>query len=129
MNRAVGRSGGRWLRWAFGIGALSLPTAGPPVRPTAVFQTPTLSLSANPLTAAADSVVLHWPKAASGPATVAIYSLLGTPVVSATLDPDPGRWVWYGRTGNGASVTNGAYIIVVVRGDGTRMRRRIIVEL
>ncbi len=108
---------------------MPLLAAYPTSRLADFFQAPSLSLSANPLTAAADSVVLHWPKAANGPATIAIYSLLGTPVVAATLDPDPGRWVWYGRTGNGASVTNGAYIIVVVRGDGTRMRRRIIVEL
>ncbi len=73
-------------------------------------------------------MVFRWPKASSGPATVAIYSLLGTPVAAVTLDPDPGRWAWYGRTGGGEAVTNGAYLVVVVRGDGARMRRRLIVE-
>ena len=90
-------------------------------------QSPGLSLSTNPLTANPDSVVFRWPKAASGPATIAVYSVLGTPIAGGTVDPDPGRWVWRGTTSGGAPVVNGAYFVVVVRGDGARMRHRIIV--
>lgn len=132
MGKAGRWLGGLWARRLERTATLAMLVpflaASPPGRPADAVQGPSLSLSANPLTADPDSVVLRWPKAANGPATIAIYSLLGTPVVTAVRDPDPGRWVWYGTTTNGASVTNGAYLIVVVRGDGARMRRRIIVR-
>ncbi len=85
---------------------------------------PAIDVSQNPVRGG--SVTLRWASAGSGPARVFIYSLLGTPVAGATLLPDPGRWVWDGRT-RGLPVANGAYIVVVTRGDGRRIRRRLIV--
>ena len=121
----VGRGGRRAAPTSLAVVVLLAALTVPTVLSA---QSPTLSLSSNPLTSSPDSVVFRWPRASSGPATVAVYSLLGTPVATATLDPDPGRWAWYGRTTGGAAVTNGAYLVVVVRGDGARMRRRLIVE-
>ena len=93
---------------------------------TAAAQVPTVAVSQNPLRAG--TVTLLWPAAGTGPASVAVYSALGTPIQSATLDPDPGKWVWDGTRSDGAPVVNGLYLIVVVRGDGHAMRRRLVVE-
>ena len=85
---------------------------------------PAIEVSQNPVRSG--SVTLRWAPAGSGPAQVFIYSLFGTPVAGATLLPDPGRWMWDVRT-RGLPVANGAYIVVVTRGDGRRIRRRLIV--
>lgn len=106
---------------------LAVLSAYPPIRLPAQSPQPTISLSQNPVRSG--TVTLRWTPAGTGPAQVAIYSLLGTPVAAATLDPDPGRWVWDARVqGAGLDAANGAYLIVVTRGDGRKLRRRIIVE-
>lgn len=85
---------------------------------------PAIALSQNPLLTG--TVVMLWAAAGTGPAQVFVYSALGTPVAGATMLPDPGRWEWDGRT-EGVDVANGAYFVVVIRGDGRRLRRRLIV--
>lgn len=85
---------------------------------------PTIAVSQNPVRSG--SVTLTWTPAGSGPEQVFVYSLLGTPVAGATLPRDTGRWTWDART-HGLDVANGPYFVVVTRGDGRRMRRRIIV--
>jgi hypothetical protein len=83
-----------------------------------------VEISANPVTVA--PVTLRWPLG-SGAARVDIYSLSGTRIAGATLAPDPGRWVWDLTTDAGRDVANGAYGIVITLGDGTRIRRRLLV--
>lgn len=96
------------------LAAQTAPTAAPP----------TIALSQNPLRSG--SVTFRWAAAGSGPARVIVYSLLGTPVASAVMLPDSGAWTWDGSVG-GAPAANGAYIVTVTRGDGKRMRHRLIV--
>jgi hypothetical protein len=83
-----------------------------------------VEVSANPVTAA--PVTLRWP-AAGGAARVDIFSLTGTRVAGASLPTDPGRWVWDLTTTTGGTVANGAYGVVITLGDGTRLRRRLLV--
>lgn len=85
---------------------------------------PTIGLSQNPLRAG--TVTFLWTPAGTGPAQVTVYSATGTPVATATMLPDPGRYVWDGSS-QGQDVVNGAYLVVVTRGDGKRIRRRLIV--
>ena len=97
----------------------------------AVAQAPAIAVSQNPLRSG--TVTLRWPAAAAGNARVEIFSLLGTPVVSVDAGPDVGLWRWDGtilrsqQQAGGPQVANGAYLVVVTRGDGQRLRRRLVV--
>jgi len=87
-------------------------------------QGPRLELSANPVRQ--PPLVLTWP-ATAGDARVQVFSLYGTLVAEETLAGDPGLWRWNLETRSGQPVANGAYIAVVARGDGARLRRRFFV--
>jgi len=47
--------------------------------------------------------------------------------VDEMLPADPGLWRWDLTTRAGFVVANGAYALVVTRGDGVRYRRRLFV--
>jgi hypothetical protein len=83
-----------------------------------------VALSANPVQGA--SVTFRWP-AGTGAARVGIYSQLGALVAGYTIAADTGALTWDLRTSDGTAVANGAYIVVVTRGDGARYRRRVLV--
>jgi hypothetical protein len=83
-----------------------------------------LMVSANPVRG--DQVTLHWP-AGAGSARLDVYSVVGSRIAGATFPVDPGRWVWDLTVGAGQRAANGAYIIVVTREDGSRLRRRLLV--
>ncbi len=85
---------------------------------------PAVEVSANPVRQA--PVTIRWP-AGTGTARVDVLSLLGTRVVSVTLTNDPGRWQWDLMTTSGEPVASGPYVVVVSLGDGTHLRRRLIV--
>ncbi|HWO88753.1 MAG TPA: M14 family metallopeptidase [Gemmatimonadales bacterium] len=85
-----------------------------------------LEINANPVRAA--PLVVMWEPAPSlGTARVEVHSMLGTRVRRAEIPADPGRWDWDLLTDSGSPVANGAYFVVVSRGDGRRMRRRVFV--
>jgi hypothetical protein len=87
-------------------------------------QAPGIETSANPVRGT--SVTLRW-AAGTGNSRVEIFSVMGTRVNAAILSPDPGRWVWDLTTERGQAAANGGYYIVVTLGDGTRLRRRLLV--
>lgn len=132
-SKPASRKVGKWSATIFlGVASLTaLPTYRLSAQDTAVTGAPqlraaepTIGLSQNPLRTG--TVTFLWTPAGTGPAQVAVYSVVGTPVATATMLPDPGRYVWDG-TGQGHNVVNGAYLVVVTRGDGKRLRRRLIV--
>jgi hypothetical protein len=92
--------------------------------PAAGQAAPSLAVNANPVRGS--SVVLTWP-AGTARATLHIYSQLGTVLLAQALDPDPGRFEWDLRVAAGGDVANGAYLLVVTRADGLRLRRRLVV--
>jgi len=83
-----------------------------------------LELSANPVRE--PPLVLRWP-ASTGSARVQVFSLYGTLLVEETLVGDPGLWRWNLEIAPGRPVASGAYIAVLTRGDGMRLRRRFFV--
>ena len=85
---------------------------------------PQMSVSANPVRQA--PVVFLW-TATSGSAAAPVFSVTGTRVATASLGADPGRWSWDLTNESSQPVVNGAYFVVVTRGDGVRMRRRVLV--
>lgn len=87
-----------------------------------------ISVSQNPVRSG--SVTLRWTPAGTGAEQVSIFSALGTPLTVETLPAGTGRFVWDGKTGPPGArvdVANGPYYVVVLRGDGRRLRRRLIV--
>ncbi len=84
-----------------------------------------LDLSANPVRGA--SLTVRWDPAPTGQARVEVFTMLGTRVMREDLSGDPGRWQWGLVTQFGAELANGVYFIVVTRGDGQRLRRRVLV--
>jgi len=93
-------------------------------RTPSVTRAPSVEVSANPVKTA--PVTLRWP-AGGGSAQIDIFSLTGTRIAGASLPVDPGRWVWDLTTVTGGEVANGAYGVVITLGDGTRLRRRLLV--
>jgi hypothetical protein len=97
---------------------------------TDLFDAPTsapasaVAFSANPVRAG--TVTIRWP-AGQGTARVEVFTPLGAPIAGATLPSDPGRWQWDLTSSSGGLVTNGVYLVVVTRADGTRLRRRLFV--
>jgi hypothetical protein len=85
---------------------------------------PSLDINANPVTSA--PLVLRWAPAA-GTTRVDVFSVTGTRVAGVTMSADPGRWDWDLTTSTGARVANGAYYLVLIQGDGTRIQRRVLV--
>jgi len=83
-----------------------------------------LGVSANPVRVA--PIVFTWP-VGQGTARVQVFSFYGTLVADETLPADPGLHRWDLTTRAGEPVANGAYIVVVTRGDGVRYRRRFFV--
>jgi hypothetical protein len=83
-----------------------------------------IDVSANPVRAA--PVVLRWP-VTSGSARAEVFSFTGARVVAVSLGADPGRWSWDLTNAAGQRIANGAYFLVVTRGDGTQLRRRILI--
>ena len=71
-------------------------------------------------------LVVRWP-AGTGNARAEVFSYAGTLVADETLAGDPGLWRWDLTNRSGAAVANGAYIVVLTRGDGTRYRRRVFI--
>jgi len=106
------------------LALIGLLSAAPPAHPMRAGQAPAIDVSANPVRGS--SVTLHWP-AGTGNAVVEVFSVMGTRVTTATLAPDPGRWVWDLTTEQGRPAANGGYYLVVTLGDGTRLRRRLLV--
>ena len=86
--------------------------------------TQTVQTSANPVRAA--PVVLRW-TAGPGSARADVFSLAGTRVITVDLGADPGRWSWDLTTQAGEPLANGAYFVVITLGDGTHLRRRLLV--
>jgi hypothetical protein len=83
-----------------------------------------VAFSANPVRNG--PVTIRWP-AGQGTARVEVFTPLGARVAGATLSSDPGRWQWDLTSSSGGLVTNGVYLVVVTRADGTRLRRRLFV--
>jgi len=83
-----------------------------------------LTVNANPVRAA--PLVVQWPTG-TGNARAEVFSYTGALVADETLAGDPGLWRWDLTTRSGAAVANGAYIVVVTRGDGVRYRRRVFI--
>jgi hypothetical protein len=107
------------------LDAISLTAEGARVLDsTAAAQGNPLTVNANPVRAA--PLVVRWP-AGSGNATAQVFSYYGTLVAEETLAGDPGLWRWDLATRTGEVLANGAYIVVVTRGDGVRYRRRVFV--
>jgi len=100
---------------ADGAGALSQASAT---------QANPLTVNANPVRAA--PLVVRWP-AGTGNARAQIYSYAGALVAEELLAGDPGLWRWDLTNRAGTLVANGAYIVVVTRGDGVRYRRRAFI--
>jgi hypothetical protein len=71
-------------------------------------------------------VIFHW-TAATGNAAVQVFSIRGTRLLAVSLGADTGRWSWDLTNESSQPVVNGAYFVVVTRGDGTMLRRRILV--
>jgi hypothetical protein len=81
-------------------------------------------VSENPVRS--DQVVIAWP-AATGTATLSVFSFLGERLYQTTVPAPTNEYVWDLTIGGGARrVVNGAYIIVVDV-DGHRYRRRLFV--
>ena len=91
---------------------------------TALAQGNPLEVSANPVRT--PPVTLRWPPG-TGSARVQVFSFYGTLLVDEMLPADPGLWRWDLTTRAGFVVANGAYALVVTRGDGVRYRRRLFV--
>jgi hypothetical protein len=91
---------------------------------SAVAQGNPLTVNANPVRTA--PLVVRWP-AGSGNARAQVFSYYGSLVAEETLAGDPGLWRWDLATRSGEALANGAYIVVVTRGDGVRYRRRVFV--
>jgi hypothetical protein len=91
---------------------------------TAATQGNPLTVNANPVRAA--PLVVRWPTG-TGNARAEVFSYAGILVADETLAGDPGLWRWDLTTKAGAAVANGAYIVVVTRGDGVRYRRRVFI--
>jgi hypothetical protein len=83
-----------------------------------------LGVSANPVRVA--PIVFTWP-VGQGAARMQVFSFYGTLVADETLPADPGLHRWDLTTRAGQPVANGAYVVVVTRGDGVRYRRRFFV--
>jgi len=83
-----------------------------------------LTVNANPVRAA--PLVVRWPTG-TGNARAEVFSYAGGLVADQTLAGDPGLWRWDLTTRSGTAVANGAYIVVVTRGDGVRYRRRVFI--
>lgn len=83
-------------------------------------------VSENPVRS--DQVVISWPPpAATGNATLAVFSFLGEKLYQTTVPAATNEYVWDLTIGGGARrVVNGAYIIVVDV-DGHHYRRRLFV--
>jgi len=85
---------------------------------------PGAQVSENPVRS--NQVVISWP-AATGTASVSIYSFTGERLYATTVPAPTNEYVWDLTLGGGARrVVNGAYIIVVDV-DGHRYRRRLFV--
>ena len=85
---------------------------------------PGAEVSENPVRS--NQVVISWP-AATGTASVSIYSFTGERLYATTVPAPTNEYVWDLTLGGGARrVVNGAYIIVVDV-DGHRYRRRLFV--
>ncbi len=72
-------------------------------------------------------VFIRWPAVGTGGARVDVYSLLGTRVMTQSFTTDPGLFQWDTESTTGAPVANGVYMVVVARGDGSRLRRRLFI--
>jgi len=85
---------------------------------------PGAEVSENPVRS--NQVVISWP-AATGTASLSIYSFTGERLYATTVPAPTNEYVWDLTLGGGARrVVNGAYIIVVDV-DGHRYRRRLFV--
>lgn len=84
-----------------------------------------LTVNANPVRSA--PLVVRWP-AATGDAKAQVFSYYGTLVAEETLSGDPGLWRWDLSPMGGGTLANGAYIVVITRGDGVHYRRRVFVQ-
>jgi hypothetical protein len=81
-------------------------------------------VSENPVRS--DQVVISWP-AATGNATLSVFSFLGERLFQTTVPAATNEYVWDLTIGGGTRrVVNGAYIMVVDV-DGHRYRRRLFV--
>jgi len=88
-------------------------------------QTAGAEVSENPVRS--DQVVISWP-AATGTATLSVFSFLGERLFQTTVPAATNEYVWDLTNGGGARrVVNGVYIIVV-EVDGHRYRRRLFVS-
>jgi hypothetical protein len=83
-----------------------------------------VDISANPVRAA--PLVMRWP-IAPGSARGEVFSLTGARVAGVSLGADPGRWSWDLTNAAGESIVNGAYFVVITRGDGSQLRRRVLI--
>lgn len=112
----------------WGIDAIALTASDASVArlltPAGAARADAVETSANPVRSA--PVVLRWP-AMAGLARVDVFSLTGTRILSTSLGADVGRWSWDLVGDSGQGVANGAYFIVITRGDGSVLRRRLIV--
>ena len=101
----------------------SLFAVFPSFRPS-VIQQPALAVNQNPVRT--PPVIFHWTPAA-GNAAAQVFSITGARVRTLSLGADAGRWSWDLTNEASQPVVNGAYFVVVTRGDGTAVRRRILV--
>jgi len=86
-------------------------------------QAASAEVSENPVRS--DQVVISWP-AATGNATLSVFSFLGERLFQAKVPAATNEYVWDLTRGGARRVVNGAYIIVV-EVDGHRYRRRLFV--
>ncbi len=107
------------------VDAVLLSASGAPILDAPAAQGNPLTVNANPVRAA--PLVVRWP-AGSGNATAQVFSYYGTVVAEETLAGDPGLWRWDLVPKGGGTLANGAYIVVITRGDGVRYRRRVFVQ-
>ena len=107
------------------VDAVLLSATGAPALDAPPAQGNPLTVNANPVRAA--PLVVRWP-AAGGNATAQVYSYYGTLVAEETLAGDPGLWRWDLTPMGGGTLANGAYIVVITRGDGVRYRKRVFVQ-
>jgi hypothetical protein len=110
---------------AWWVDAVHLTASGSGVLDAPAGQQNPLTVNQNPVRSA--PLVVRWP-AANGNARAQVYSYAATLVADESLAGDPGLWRWDLTTLEGRPVANGAYVVVVTRGDGVRYRRRVFVQ-
>jgi len=83
----------------------------------------------NPFRAGSENTIILFHPPRSGTATLVIYDLYGTKVLTERMDAEGGRtnqFVWDGRNGRGDVVANGGYVCRIT-GPGYDLRRKIAV--